>query len=303
MRGTVRRYSEQVASSKDSNPLYLTPANWKGLAPHTIIELYWKRRTKLGERYRSSQDELDALLTTAEYTGTSAEQIKLDYEANFVDPKDTAKTRKKELFLMHSNKATWEKGLESFKFDELPTVAQDNLSKLLNLQEYQRIAAFELPLLMKYREEYIPPQNKTHPIKYRYTTYLGEDDHPNNRKVVLSCYTKNLGLNDKQLHKFKLLSRDRYDHTTDLFKMSSDKFTESAQNARYLHDVLQNLLKEAKDLSEDDFSDIPLDRTHIIKRERRNKNKKNIGSFPEEWKRPQDAPKQTVNLLKEIFEQ
>lgn len=302
LRSVVRSYSDQVASNQQGEALYLRPADWKGLSPHTIIELYWKRRRKLGERYKPSKDELDALLTTSEYTGTPVDQIKSDYESNLVNPKDTARNRERELFLMHSNKATWEKGLESFKFDELPTIARDNLARLLQLQEYQRIAAFELPLLMKYREEYVPPRNKDYPIKYRYTTYLGEEEHPNNRKVVLTCYTKNLGLDAKQLHKFRLLARERYDHTTDLFKMSSDKFIESAQNARYLHDVLQNLIKESKDLSKDDFSDIPLDRTNTIKRERRKKHKRNIDLFPAEWRRPEDAPGPTTNLLKEVIE-
>ena len=183
-----------------------------------------------------------------------------------------------------------------FLFDELPSQAQTLVQQHREQRFYNRLAAYELPKLVQYRQEYRRPSPKTNPVTYRYTTYIGED-HPNSRKVVLSLKTKDLGLTEKEVHKFRLLARTRYDHTTDIFKMSTDRHPEAAQNARYLSDVLQRLIKEAKDVS-DDFADVPLDTRHIVARNLRRKTRDY--KFPEEWKRPQDAPKEMVNVAELI---
>ena len=279
--------SSTVSSpSPTEYPLFMTPEKWKGLPPKRIIELYWERRTKLGGNYTRSQDELDALLTTSDFSGISPVEIKKMYNND-------------NYFIGNSvvGKPALRYGLRPFQFDELPSPALDVVEQYREIRFYNRLAAYELPLLIQYRQTYKSPPRTTHPITYRYTTYVGED-HPNSKRVTLSCRTQDLGLNEKQLHKFRLLARSRYDHTTDIFKMSSDKFPEATQNARYLHDVLQRLIKESKDL-EDDFSDIPLDTRHTTAKKLRKKTYNY--TFPEEWKRPEDAPVKRINVADNVM--
>jgi hypothetical protein len=56
--------------------------------------------------------------------------------------------------------------------------------------------------------------------------------------------------------------------------MSCESFPEPAQNKRYLGELVEVLLKEAKDLT-DDFSDIPFDFRHH--------RPKTVHEFPKEW--------------------
>ncbi|SMN21059.1 similar to Saccharomyces cerevisiae YDR175C RSM24 Mitochondrial ribosomal protein of the small subunit [Maudiozyma saulgeensis] len=272
--------------STQSTELYMNPGKWTGLEPTKIISLFWERKTKLGTDYKRCPEELDALLSTADFSGMTKNEIKKIYE-DTTNAMGTGMVSKK--FLRD--------GLRPFQFDELPSPAQDVVDEHREQRYYNRLAIYDLPLLTQYRQKYTNPSIKTHPITYRYTSYIGEE-HPNGAKVVLSVKTKDLPLNEKQLHKLRLLARTRYDHETDIFKMSSDKFPESAQNARYLHDIFQRLMKESKDLA-DDFSDVPLDTRHIAAKNLRKR--KNDYVFPEEWKRPDDAPVETINVLHDIL--
>ena len=280
-----------VATKKAANSgvlaadLYQDPSKWKSLKPDQIFELYRERLVKLGTEYKPSKEELDALLSTAESTGVSPRAIKSVYYGGEQAAYDISGFN-----LEDDYKPT------PFLFDELPSQAQTLVQQHREQRFYNRLAAYELPKLVQYRQEYRRPSPKTNPVTYRYTTYIGED-HPNSRKVVLSLKTKDLGLTEKEVHKFRLLARTRYDHTTDIFKMSTDRHPEAAQNARYLSDVLQRLIKEAKDVS-DDFADVPLDTRHIVARNLRRKTRDY--KFPEEWKRPQDAPKEMVNVAELI---
>lgn len=275
-----------ISTDSESNELFLNPSAWKGLEPQRIIELYWERKTKLGSAYEKNEDELNALLSTADFSGIPKPEIKKIYNDKNIGN-----------FRVNLNKDVLKYGLRPFQFDELPSAAIDIVEEHREQRFYNRLAAYELPLLAKYRQEYKKPSSRAYPITYRYTSYLGED-HPNSKKVVVSVYTKDLGLGTKELHKFRLLARTRYDHQSDLFKMSSDKFESAAQNARYLHDILQRLIAESKDLT-DDFSDIPLDTRHTIAKNLRKK--RHNYEFPEEWKRPQDAPIETVDLTKSLI--
>lgn len=283
--------------------LFLTPQKWKGLPPQDIILLHEERKVKLGPNYQPNKDELDALYTTSKFMDKTEIEIKKLYDSHWESINKIHDEKKQ-----NNNRARMRKyspndlkyGLRPFQFDDLPSAVQDDISNIRDERFYKRIAAYELPQLVKYRTEYTPINVTTHPIKYRYTTYLGEE-HPNSKKVVLSCHTKDLPLNAKQLHKFRLLARTRYNYETDEFKMSSEKFLEPMQNAGYLNDILQRLLKESKDLSEDSFEDIPLDTRHIKAQNSRKKKGTKSFKFPEEWKRPQDAPTEKVNILKEVF--
>jgi hypothetical protein len=55
-----------------------------------------------------------------------------------------------------------------------------------------------------------------------------------------------LKLNDAEKHKFLLLSGPRYNVNTDELVMSSEKFPHRKQNKKYLIDVLNKLIAEAK---------------------------------------------------------
>lgn len=275
-----------TVSEPQSTELYMNPQKWMGMEPEKIISLFWERKTKLGQKYERTPDELNALLSTADYSGMTKTEIKKIYD-------DTTNA----MGVSMVSKNFLRQGLRPFQFDELPSPAQDVVDEHREQRYYNRLAVYDLPLLAQYRQKYNNPSAKTHPITYRYTSYVGEE-HPNNVKVVLSFRTKDLPLNDKQLHKLRLLARTRYDFETDIVKMSSDKFPEAAQNARYLHDILQDLIKESKDMK-DDFSDIPLDTRHIAAKKLRKR--RNDYQFPEEWKRPQDAPIETVNVVNKIL--
>lgn len=278
--------ASQVSKAATLSPdLYLEPTKWKGLKPEKVFELYQERLVKLGSQYKPCQEELSALLTTSEYTGVSPKAIKAVYYGGEQAAYDITGTTFEDDFKP-----------KPFMFDDLPSQSQLLVQQHREQRFYNRLAAYELPLLAQYRQTYNKPSVKTHPVTYRYTTYIGEE-HPNSRKVVLSVKTKDLELNEKELHKLRLLAKTRYDHTTDILKMSSERYSEPAQNARYLGDVLKRLIKEAKDLS-DDFSDVPLDTRHTIAKNLRKK--KRGYEFPEEWKRPEDAPKEKINIVEMI---
>ncbi|CAI4038051.1 hypothetical protein SMKI_04G3900 [Saccharomyces mikatae IFO 1815] len=282
---TASTTKEGPAFSAD---LFMHPEKWKGLPPQKILELYWERMARLGSEYKPNKDELNALLTTSEYSEVPANDIKKLYyrgEQGAIDIKGGSVNR--------------DNSLRPFMFDELPSQAQELVAQHREQRFYNRLAAYELPLLAQYRQEYKRPSAKTHPVTYRYTSYIGED-HPNSRKVVLSVKTDELGLEERSLHKFRVLARSRYDHITDIFKMSSDKFEQASQNARYLHDILQKLLAESKDLTKDDFSDVPLDTRHTIAKNLRKK--KRDYKFPEHWKRPEDAPKKKFNIVDQLLD-
>ena len=116
------------------------------------------------------------------------------------------------------------------------------------------------------------------PLRFRYTTYLGES-HPAARKIVCEFCTKDIaeaaGLSEAQRTKLIKLSGVRYNPDTDIVKMNSEKFETPAQNKRYLLDLIQALIQEAKD-STDMFEDVPLDFRHHKQKQQ--------WVFPEEWK-------------------
>ena len=123
------------------------------------------------------------------------------------------------------------------------------------------------------------------PLRFRYTTYMGES-HPAQSKVVvefnINALAEASNLNEKQRVKFVKLLGVRYNPDRNLAKMSCEKYENAAQNKRYLGDLVQSLIKEAKD-SKETFEDIPLDFRH-------HKPKKPL-RFPEHWKITKDHPK------------
>ena len=120
------------------------------------------------------------------------------------------------------------------------------------------------------------------PLRFRYTNYMGET-HPASKKIVLEFCTRDLqnltSLTEAQRIKLIKLVGPRYNPETDIVKMSSEMFETQAQNKRYLGDLVDTLIAEAKN-EEDMFEDVPLDfRHHRFKRR---------AEFPEGWKLNQE---------------
>ena len=100
--------------------------------------------------------------------------------------------------------------------------------------------------------------------------------HPGSKKIVLEFCTQDLRvLTEPQRIKLVKLVGSRYNPETDIVKMSSEMFETPAQNKRYLGDLVDTLIEEAKDET-DTFEDVPLDFRH-------HKFKPKI-EFPEGWK-------------------
>lgn len=104
---------------------------------------------------------------------------------------------------------------------------------------------------------------------------MGET-HPAAKKIVLEFCTRDLpGLTEAQRVKLVKLVGVRYNPETDLVKMSCEMFETQAQNKRYLGDLVDTLMAEAKDAT-DMFEDVPVDFRH-------HKFKPKL-EFPERWK-------------------
>ncbi|KAL8732182.1 MAG: hypothetical protein Q9166_002929 [cf. Caloplaca sp. 2 TL-2023] len=163
---------------------------------------------------------------------------------------------------------------EDFEGDDITSTAHGELEQHREIREYARIAAWEMPMLSKLAKPFVPPpQNK--PLRFRYTTYMGET-HPAAKKVVLEFCTRDLpDLTEAQRIKLVKLVGVRYNPETDLVKMSCEMFENQAQNKRYLGDLVDTLMAEAQD-SSDMFEDVPLDFRH------HRSNPK--FEFPEKWK-------------------
>ena len=119
------------------------------------------------------------------------------------------------------------------------------------------------------------PPPLDHPLRFRYTTYMGES-HPGSKKIVVEFCTRDLrDLTEPQRIKLIKLVGSRYNPENDIVKMSSEMFETPAQNKRYLGDLIDTLIEEAKD-GTDTFEDVPLDFRH-------HKFKPKV-EFPESWK-------------------
>ncbi|KAK9474580.1 mitochondrial 37S ribosomal protein mS35 [Dipodascopsis tothii] len=175
-----------------------------------------------------------------------------------------------------------------FQFDDVTASAHWMIQMHRMKRMYNRVAAYEMPMLRSLSSEYRAP-GAEEIFRFRFTTYLGED-HPGERKVTVEFKTKDLrSLSDSQLHKFRLLCGTRYNAQTDVVRMSCESFAEPAQNQRYLRDLIDRLVGEARE--GDTFEDVPLDTRHL-----RLHRKKAGHKFPAEWARPQDAPERVRAL-------
>lgn len=113
---------------------------------------------------------------------------------------------------------------------------------------------------------------------------MGEQ-HPAEPKVVVELASRDLTpkyLTEAQRQTFLKLVGTRYNPQTDTVKMSTEQFGSRAQNKRYLADVVNSLINEAK--TGDAYTDIPLDLRH-------HKPKTRI-QFPESWNMTEERRQQ-----------
>ncbi|KAI9806764.1 MAG: hypothetical protein M1825_006221 [Sarcosagium campestre] len=160
-----------------------------------------------------------------------------------------------------------------FAHDDLTTLGHAELDQAREMRHYARIIAWEMPLLSKMVTPFEPP-GLDRPLRFRYTSYMGEE-HPAEKKVVLEFCTKDLpDLTQVQRSKLIKLVGVRYNPSKDIVKMSCEMFETQAQNKRYLGDLVDTLLREARDPT-DTFEDIPFDFRHH--------KSKPVIKFPRHW--------------------
>lgn len=277
--------------TKGELPLEFTPEKWKGLPTPKIMELYQKRVLSLGSRYEQHPAELEALLSTSKDTGFSYDQIQRIYEGGENE------------FLKSPQVNISKFGMEEeFLYDDYTSTAHIQLWDHRLQRKYNRIAAYEMPLLTKFIKKYEPKDPKKSPLKFRFTSYMGEE-HPAEKKVVVTFSPSNLGLTDNEKHKLCLLAGPRYDYQKDEVKMSSVLFEEPAQNMKYLSGLVDTLIHKAKDPELDRLLELKLDKRHIDSKANKRKFKHTKYQFPEEWKRPMDATKPYLNAVAQIAQE
>ncbi|CAG8613689.1 17824_t:CDS:2 [Cetraspora pellucida] len=175
--------------------------------------------------------------------------------------------------------------LNDYSFDSMSKPGYDILLAQSEIRKYLRKAEYELPQLTKFAEPYKPPSSDKI-LCFKTMYYIGEE-HPIQNKVVMTVKEKDLSLNKEQLHKFKVLCGPRYDGKGE-FKFSCEKFPHQAQNKKYLSDLMDRLLKEARDDTET-FDNIPVDLRHVKPKKRH--------PFPKEWLR---QPKNNLKLTNQV---
>lgn len=89
------------------------------------------------------------------------------------------------------------------------------------------------------------PPRANQPLRFRYTSYMGEY-HPAEKKVVVEFSPQDFGLAKVQEDKLRKLAGPRYNPVKDTIKMSCESFEHQAQNKRYLAELVEKLVAEAK---------------------------------------------------------
>lgn len=163
----------------------------------------------------------------------------------------------------------------------ISSMAHVELETHREMREMARLAAWEMPLLSALSKPFTAPTRAT-PLRWRYTTYLGEL-HPAANKVVVEFSLQDLALEPAQKQTIRKLAGARWNSDTDIVKMSCESFQTQAQNKRYLGETIAALIKEAKE-GADKFEDVPLDMRVSAARARKRHRRTPGVRFPEEWK-------------------
>jgi hypothetical protein len=103
---------------------------------------------------------------------------------------------------------------------------------------------------------------------------MGEH-HPSEHKVIVEFSPDRLSLTDVERSKLIKLAGARFNPSLGTIKISCESFETAAQNKRYLGDLVETLIKEAKDPA-DTFADVPFDFRHH--------RPKPFHDFPDAWK-------------------
>ncbi|KAI8633973.1 hypothetical protein F5Y19DRAFT_415993 [Xylariaceae sp. FL1651] len=166
-----------------------------------------------------------------------------------------------------------ETNADKFEEDDIMSMAHAKFEEFREYREYARIAAWQMPLLSKLATPFEAPTAQEL-LRFRYTSYMGEF-HPAEKKVVVEFCPQDMPLDEAQKLKLRKLLGARWNPETDIAKMSCEQFEHPAQNKRYLGDLVNKLVEQAKDPT-DMFEDIPLDtRHHTFKTKPK---------FPKEWR-------------------
>ncbi|TKA30731.1 hypothetical protein B0A50_02451 [Salinomyces thailandicus] len=162
-----------------------------------------------------------------------------------------------------------------YEDDDISSLGHAELDQHRELREMVRIAAWEMPALTALHKRFKAPDRRQLPLRWRYTTYMGES-HPAARKVVVEFRPQDLPeLDAQQKAKLLKLAGPRWNPRTGVVKMSCESFETQAQNKRFLGDTIEKLVAEARDTEGDSFADVPLDTRHVKAAAR--------PRFPTEW--------------------
>ncbi|KAE8445319.1 hypothetical protein EG329_013557 [Mollisiaceae sp. DMI_Dod_QoI] len=250
-----------------------TPTRLKRIRARHVVAKMESSNNPLAEEAVAIGKELDSL--AEDKTDKGWEVVKQRSHAAY--PRNSLPSRAKkpkQTFMNIGDPEPWEyeDTLEDDD-DDINSLAHGELEQHREIRHYARLAAWEMPLLSKLAKPFHPPSADM-PLRFRYTSYMGEQ-HPAEKKVVLEFSPADMpNLTAIQKQKLKKLAGARYNPETDIVKMSCEMFETQAQNKRYLGDVVNSLLVEARDPT-DTFEDIPLDtRHHHFKPKPR---------FPREW--------------------
>ncbi|KAK3316718.1 mitochondrial ribosomal subunit protein-domain-containing protein [Apodospora peruviana] len=198
---------------------------------------------------------------------------------------------------------TDEVGEDDFEEDDILSIGHAKLEEHREAREYARIAVWEMPLLTKFARPFEPP-TEAQPLRFRYTSYMGEF-HPAERKVVVEFSPKDFpGLTEPQQLKLMKLAGPRYNPDKGLVKMSCERFEHQAQNKRYLGDLVQKMIATAQVSiplgpclcldPTDMFEDVPLDtRHHKLTSKPR---------FPKEWRMSEERRAELESIRRTAFE-
>ena len=282
--GPARRLVHKKAAENAENvPLYLNPRAWQGLPADRIFELHNMRKLYMGDKYLPNDDERKAILSTvADLKVNNRPELEYVYAIDNFKKKVMNNTPYKE-----RGAPPKLSGIEVVKDGEIKHAQR-------KIDELTRVAAYEMPLLAKFRKPYIPKTIKETPLVLRFGDDFSNETSDFNRKVSLVCKLQDLDLNDKQQRKFKILAAQRFDHNNDEIRIASDRFPVATQNAKWLVETFNKLLTAAKDLK-DDLSDIPIDTRHMKKQAVKHE-------FPESWKRLEDAPAERHHVMQKLVE-
>ncbi|KAI6710866.1 hypothetical protein JHW43_006597 [Diplocarpon mali] len=153
-----------------------------------------------------------------------------------VRPHELAQVRRKKLketFMNMGEKEPWEdEWTMEDEDDDMNSLAHGELEQHREMRHYARLAAWEMPLLSKLAKPFQPP-TRDMPLRFRYTTYMGEQ-HPAEKKVVLEFSPADMpGLTEEQATKLRKLVGVRYNPEKDIDP--TDTFEDIPLDTRHHH--------------------------------------------------------------------